>query len=57
MINVIMQCPKCESNRIVKNGWRQNKQNYLCPKGLAWRLAIVIASLLVPTTKEVIHKR
>lgn len=57
MINVIMQCLKCESNRIVKNGWRQNKQNYLCPKGLAWRLAIVIASLLVPTTKEVIHKR
>ncbi|MGL5834489.1 MAG: IS1 family transposase [Waterburya sp.] len=25
-----MQCPKCESNKIVKNGWRQNKQNYLC---------------------------
>ena len=31
-----MQCPKCESKKIVKNGRRKNKQNYLCracPKG------------------------
>jgi hypothetical protein len=25
-----MQCPKCKSNRIVKNGRRKDKQNYLC---------------------------
>ncbi len=25
-----MQCPKCESSYVVKNGWRQEKQNYLC---------------------------
>lgn len=25
-----MQCPKCESNRVVKNGRRKDKQNYLC---------------------------
>ena len=25
-----MQCPKCESNKIVKNGRRKGKQNYLC---------------------------
>ena len=25
-----MQCPKCLSEKIVKNGWRRNKQNYLC---------------------------
>ena len=30
MINIMMRCPKCESNRIVKNGRRKEKQNYLC---------------------------
>lgn len=25
-----MQCPRCKSNHIVKNGWRKEKQNYLC---------------------------
>lgn len=25
-----MQCPKCESKKIVKNGRRKAKQNYLC---------------------------
>ena len=25
-----MRCPRCESDRIVKNGRRKNKQNYLC---------------------------
>ncbi len=25
-----MQCPQCESNKIVKNGRRKGKQNYLC---------------------------
>ena len=25
-----MKCPRCESQKIVKNGRRQNKQNYLC---------------------------
>ena len=24
------QCPKCQSNKIVKNGRRKDKQNYLC---------------------------
>ena len=26
----MMRCPKCESERIVKNGRRKDKQNYLC---------------------------
>lgn len=25
-----MQCPECQSNHIVKNGRRKEKQNYLC---------------------------
>ena len=25
-----MQCPRCESDKIVKNGRRKDKQNYLC---------------------------
>lgn len=25
-----MQCPKCNSQKIVKNGRRRDKQNYLC---------------------------
>ncbi|MEM8677076.1 MAG: IS1 family transposase, partial [Cyanobacteria bacterium P01_G01_bin.67] len=25
-----MQCPRCESKKIVKNGRRKDKQNYLC---------------------------
>jgi transposase-like protein len=25
-----MQCPKCQSDKIVKNGRRKDKQNYLC---------------------------
>ncbi len=25
-----MQCPRCESSYVVKNGWRKEKQNYLC---------------------------
>ncbi len=25
-----MQCPKCKSQKIVKNGRRKNQQNYLC---------------------------
>jgi transposase-like protein len=24
------QCPRCKSNHVVKNGWRNEKQNYLC---------------------------
>ena len=26
----MMQCPRCESDKIVKNGQRKDKQNYLC---------------------------
>jgi transposase-like protein len=26
----MMQCPKCKSTHLVKNGWRNNQQNYLC---------------------------
>lgn len=26
----MMQCPRCQSDKIVKNGWRKDKQNYLC---------------------------
>lgn len=25
-----MKCPRCELREIVKNSWRQDKQNYLC---------------------------
>jgi transposase-like protein len=30
MIKDMMQCPRCKSAKIVKNGRRRNKQNYLC---------------------------
>lgn len=30
MIVIVMQCPKCKSTKTVKNGWRGDKQNYLC---------------------------
>ncbi len=25
-----MQCPRCESTHIRKNGWQRGKQNYIC---------------------------
>lgn len=30
MMLIMMQCPKCESTKVVKNGRRRDKQNYLC---------------------------